>query len=77
MMAAQALHSRLQDLAMFLSSRMAHGAVQNPWDVFAMGERNTVNLDFCVLESLVALGALRVSDFGRLGQRNGSLRVAG
>jgi hypothetical protein len=57
MVAPQALHSRPVNLSMFLSCRVAGVAVQYSCDMFPVWKWKVVDLDFCILKSLVALTA--------------------
>ena len=72
---AQALHSRLVDLSVFLSSRMADITVQYPCNMFLMGKGKVINFDLGIFESLVTFGALGMRHLGRLWQWDGPPRM--
>jgi hypothetical protein len=73
---AQALHPRLEDLPMFFSGGVTDITVQYPGDMFLMGKREVIDLDFGIFEPFVTFGALGVGNLRGLGKWNGPLGMA-
>ncbi len=75
-MAAEALHSRLQNLSVLFSCRMTDVTVQNPRNMFAVWKRDSIDHNRLIFEPLVTLAALRMGNLRCLGERNGPFGVA-